>query len=154
MSKFALPSIWYRTFTWYQKHRYAKNWYIYNYMTEIQENSLNTKPLQVDLLMHICITQPQFDKRCGAHSILSRMFPFYQPPSFTLSRSLFRVHSTIDETSLITMFMWPTWGPSGTDRTQVGPMLVSWTLLSGMVTNSLFVKWYQNRLVMALDFPN
>ena len=25
----------------------------------------------------------------------------------------------------------PTWGPSGTDRTQVGPMLASWTLLSG-----------------------
>ena len=27
--------------------------------------------------------------------------------------------------------MGPTWGPSGTDRTQVGPMLVPWTLLSG-----------------------
>ena len=34
--------------------------------------------------------------------------------------------------SLIARFMGPTWGPSGADRTQVGPMLAPWTLLSGM----------------------
>ena len=28
--------------------------------------------------------------------------------------------------------MGPTWGPSGADRTQVGPMLARWTLLSGI----------------------
>ena len=33
--------------------------------------------------------------------------------------------------SLITSFMWPTWGPSGADRTQMGPMFAPWTLLSG-----------------------
>ena len=33
--------------------------------------------------------------------------------------------------SLIATFMGPTWGPSGADRTQVGPMLAIWTLLSG-----------------------
>ena len=33
--------------------------------------------------------------------------------------------------SLIARFMGPTWGPSGADRTQVGPMLAPWTLLSG-----------------------
>ena len=27
--------------------------------------------------------------------------------------------------------MGPTWGPSGADRTQVGPMIAPWTLLSG-----------------------
>ena len=32
---------------------------------------------------------------------------------------------------LITMFMGPTWGSSGADRTQVGPMLAPWILLSG-----------------------
>ena len=32
--------------------------------------------------------------------------------------------------------MGPTWGPSGADRTQVGPMLALWTLLS-----SIFVSW-------------
>ena len=31
----------------------------------------------------------------------------------------------------IARFMGSTWGPSGADRTQVGPMLASWTLLSG-----------------------
>ena len=36
--------------------------------------------------------------------------------------------------SLVTRFMGPAWGPSGADRTQVGPMLAPWTLLSGMVS--------------------
>ena len=34
--------------------------------------------------------------------------------------------------SPIARFMGPTWGPSAADRTQVGPMLAPWTLLSGM----------------------
>ena len=34
--------------------------------------------------------------------------------------------------SLIARFMGPTWGPSGDDRTQVGPMLAPWTELSGI----------------------
>ena len=34
--------------------------------------------------------------------------------------------------SLIARFLGPTWGPSGADRTQVGPMLAPWTLLSGI----------------------
>ena len=33
--------------------------------------------------------------------------------------------------TLIARFMGPTWGPSGADRPQVGPMLAPWTLLSG-----------------------
>ena len=34
-------------------------------------------------------------------------------------------------TTLIARFMGPTWGPSEADRTQVGPMMAPWTLLSG-----------------------
>ena len=34
--------------------------------------------------------------------------------------------------SLVARFVGPTWGPSGADRTQVGPMLAPWTLLSGV----------------------
>ena len=34
--------------------------------------------------------------------------------------------------SLIARFMGPTWGPSGAARTQVGPILVPWTMQSGM----------------------
>ena len=33
--------------------------------------------------------------------------------------------------TLITRFMGPTWGPTGANRTQVGPILATWTLLSG-----------------------
>ena len=35
--------------------------------------------------------------------------------------------------SPIARFMRPTWGSSGADRTQVGPMLAPWTLLSGLI---------------------
>ena len=38
--------------------------------------------------------------------------------------------------SLIARFMGPTWGPPGADRTQVGPMLAPWTLLSGVLITS------------------
>ena len=37
--------------------------------------------------------------------------------------------------SMITTFMGPIWGPAGADRTQVGPMLAPWTLLSGIVSH-------------------
>ena len=33
--------------------------------------------------------------------------------------------------TLIARFMGPTWGPTGADRTQVGPILAPWTLLPG-----------------------
>ena len=38
--------------------------------------------------------------------------------------------------TLIVRFMGPTWGPPGDDRTQVGPMLAPWTLLSGYIENN------------------
>ena len=48
--------------------------------------------------------------------------------------------------SLIAKFMGPTWGPSGADRTQVGPMLVPWTLLSGMIYfRSPIFRWVSER---------
>ena len=40
-------------------------------------------------------------------------------------------HDQTGQTSLIARFMGPTWGLPGADRTQVGPMLATWTLLSG-----------------------
>ena len=36
--------------------------------------------------------------------------------------------------------MGPTWGPSGADRTQVGPMMAPWTLLSGAVCIKQMIK--------------
>ena len=41
------------------------------------------------------------------------------------------VYALIPLHTLIARLMGPTWDPSGADRTQVGPMLAPWTLLSG-----------------------
>ena len=45
---------------------------------------------------------------------------------------------------LITRLMGPTWGPSGAERTQVGPMLAPWFLLSGLIPKFTTVtnKWW------------
>ena len=40
--------------------------------------------------------------------------------------------ATWGKLTLIVRFLGPTWGPSGTDRTQEGLMLALWTLLSGI----------------------
>ena len=40
------------------------------------------------------------------------------------------------KSALIARFMGPPWGTSGADRTQVGPMLAPWTLLSGCASES------------------
>ena len=40
----------------------------------------------------------------------------------------------------IAKFMGPTWGPSGSCRPQMGPMLAPWTLLSGKVINGLDIQ--------------
>ena len=56
-------------------------------------------------------------------------------------------------TPLITRFMGPAWGPSGADRTQVGPMLAPWTLLFGtfiednpwwLTHEAMMTSWYGN----------
>ena len=48
-------------------------------------------------------------------------------------RNVYTVYAFSYILSLIAGFMGPAWGPSGADRTQVGPMLATWTLLSGVV---------------------
>ena len=45
----------------------------------------------------------------------------------------------MEKTTLIARLMGPTWGPSGTDRAQVGPMLAPWTLLSGNTLQSYYL---------------
>ena len=46
--------------------------------------------------------------------------------------------------ALLARFIGLTWGPSGADRTQVGPMLAPWTLLSGSVSgNGMTYVWNQ-----------
>ena len=49
---------------------------------------------------------------------------------YTLACS--HAYNTSHESSLMARFMVPTWDPSGADRTQVGPMLAPWPMLSGI----------------------
>ena len=44
----------------------------------------------------------------------------------------------------IARFTGPTWGPSGADRTQVGPRLVPWTLLSRNYNKNILTFGYQS----------
>ena len=70
---------------------------------------------------------------------ISRFYAFcFFSISFHRLRTLQTLHTQIMlSTPLIAMkdpdrkVHGPTWGPSGADRTQVGPMLAPWTLLSG-----------------------
>ena len=45
--------------------------------------------------------------------------------------------------SLVARFMGPTWGQSGADRIQVGPMLALWTLLYGLKRHALDFTHYR-----------
>ena len=52
--------------------------------------------------------------------------------------------------------MGPTWDPSGADRTQVGPMLAPWTLLSGVLLKSTKMVSLQHEpsKVMCVSYKN
>ena len=54
------------------------------------------------------------------------------------------------KTALIARFMGPTWGPSGADRIQVGPILAPWTLLSGSLYINVGWGVYQHVAAHAL----
>ena len=68
--------------------------------------------------------------------------PLEVPETYPASKFL-----TLQILALIARCVGPTWGPSGADRTQVGPMLAPWTLHLGdlTVTATLILKetWYQ-----------
>ena len=63
-----------------------------------------------------------FLNRCQISSIL--------PTAYQMAKKSDPSYFAVTEDTLITIFTGPTWGPSGADRTQVGPMLAPWTLLS------------------------
>ena len=48
----------------------------------------------------------------------------------------------------ITSFTWPTWGPPGSCRPQIGPTLAPWTLLSGTTKRELCVYFLTCTLLM------
>ena len=68
-----------------------------------------SEPMMFSLLTHICITRSQWVKTAW-----------------------FSIGVKYLKASQIARFMGPTWDPPGSCRPQMGPMLVPWTLLSGM----------------------
>ena len=76
------------------------------------------------------------DKSRAYHQLLHcthiRLHPLTVTTTVTGSSSAARHTEWIQPIeTLITRFMGPTWSPSGADRTQIGPMLAPWNLLSG-----------------------
>ena len=72
--------------------------------------------------MHSCgLVIPYRNRELGQHGN-SGLLPDHTKP--------------LPEPTLIARFIGPAWGPSGAERTQVGPMLAPWTLLSGNVALS------------------
>ena len=63
----------------------------------------------------------------------------------TWIHTLFSICATLD--TPIARFLGPTWGLSGADRPQVGPMLASWTLLSGISFIIVWLHWHNTHFV-------
>ena len=87
-----------------------------------------SEPMMVSLTTHICVTRPQWVKSCLV-SLLIHVLG--KPVQWKKPQTNYIISISLE--SLIARFMSPTWGPSGADRTQVGPMLAPWTLLSGII---------------------
>ena len=51
----------------------------------------------------------------------------------------------------IARFMGPTWGPTGSCRPQMGPMLAPWTLLSGY--NFVWIQLFMHSQISILAYP-
>ena len=59
-----------------------------------------------------------------------------QAPKWMHADHVLWAYRVIEKTSQITKFMGPTWGPPGSCRPQMGPMLAPWPLLSGLISAS------------------
>ena len=65
---------------------------------------------------------------CSNHTLQESFVTSFPSPLDMLCRPM----ALWLQASLITSFMGPTWGPSGADMTQIGPILAPFTLLSGI----------------------
>ena len=81
--------------------------------------------------MYRCLTWPQRVNDKAIFLILNLSQISWQYANFDFIKTCSIGCETLT-TSLIVRFMGPTWFPSGVDRTQVGPVLAPWTLLSGI----------------------
>ena len=91
-------------------------WGQHFFIVPISQQSMYIMP--VHSLQYPCVDVSQ-----GYAEFLCKAFR--QNNQHVLSVTLFRIYICFPDS------MGPTWGPSGADRTQVGPILAPWTLLSG-----------------------
>ena len=85
---------------------------------------------------HRSLAQTDMVSKVGSIKVTGR-----QPVTYSISvatqkyAGIFnRIHRCIYQASQIAKFMGPTWGPPGSCRPQMGPLLAPWTLLSGYFT--------------------
>ena len=77
-----------------------------------------------------------------SHSCFSCSKEFQHPRSWTLEQvrtATYYHDNDLAHWALITRLVWPTWGPPGSCRSQVGPMLAPWTMLSWRPSDAI---WY------------
>ena len=109
--------------------------------------SVCSKPIPPGPWFNIKMSSYQYRKsHCGCKTILWPSY-LHNDISYTgKTTSLYWIRDqvllvtalwpTLQWSTVIARYMGPTLGPSGADRTQVGPMLAPWTLLSGTLLNS------------------
>ena len=68
---------------------------------------------------------------------------------YILSQTRLSLVQIMGKLTLIARFMGPTWGPTGADGTQVGPIFAPWTLLSG----ETFAREHQLNLHLQIPIP-
>ena len=76
-------------------------------------------------------------ERTSADTVVTKIWSCLGPPLEVLLNGPNYIWPGSSDGTLIARFVGPTWGPSGADRTQVGPMLDPWTLLSGAVASKM-----------------
>ena len=106
----------------------------------LQWHHMNIKAFLILLLVQKLIQLQQRNHQsttllvlCAGNPLISNGFPVQRASNqenvfMSWYHHVVAIHPQMP---LIARFMGPTWGPSGADRTQVGPMLAPWTLLSG-----------------------
>ena len=111
-------------------------WSLFRQSVEVKQPAMHTKVRRnsglrnKSLYLHLIVryTMALICKRCSGWASLHHCWS---------GKKRVNVINAFDNTiccfnhPLIVRFVGPTWGPYGADRTQVGPMLAPWTLLSG-----------------------
>ena len=114
-----------------------------------------SEPMTVRLPTLICVTRPQsFNVSIGSFNELN-LYTLHFLDEYTNIFAFHTIFQHWDGATQIARFMGTTWGPPGSCRPQIGPMLASWTLLSGKYWHSplrIFHLQYQKGYAFKLDF--